>query len=63
MSVYLLILIAAVSLTAAAVYVRSARLRLRVVRLVEADPSTDIEAHSLASPHTARRPMTRFFTA
>jgi serine phosphatase RsbU (regulator of sigma subunit) len=47
-SVYLLILIAVVSLAAAAVYVRSARLRLRVVRLVEADPSTDIEAHSLA---------------
>jgi serine phosphatase RsbU (regulator of sigma subunit) len=45
---YALLLAAIVCLMAAGVYVRSARLRLRVVRLIDDDVDRDIEAHSLA---------------
>lgn len=48
MTLILLPLIAFVCVLATLVYVRSARLRLRVVRLIEADGSPDVEAHSLA---------------
>ncbi len=40
--------LAAVCVLAAGVYIRSSRLRLRVVRLIESDPTGDVEAHSLA---------------
>lgn len=40
--------LAVVSLITAIVYARSARMRYRLVRLVESDMHTDVEAHSLA---------------
>lgn len=40
--------VAVVCLAASLVYVRSARLRHRVVRLIDADANRDVEAHSLA---------------
>lgn len=40
--------LALLCLAAAIVYARSARHRWRVVKLIEADPNADIEAHSLA---------------
>lgn len=48
MITYVLAAAAIISLFAALVYIRSARLRLRVVRLIDADLNRDIEAHSLA---------------
>ncbi len=48
MTTYILSGLAFLCLLAAIVYVRSARLRLRVVRLIEADLNPDVEAHSLA---------------
>ena len=48
MSTIILALLALVAAGAAGVYAHSARLRLRLVRLVDNDPSVDVEAHSLA---------------
>ena len=48
-SSYLLTALAVVCLAAALVYVRSARLRYRVVRLIDADVNRDVEAHSLTN--------------
>jgi len=45
---YLLLVTAAACFLAAAVSVRSARLRFRVVRLIDDDADRDVEAHSLA---------------
>ena len=48
MITYLLLATAAACFLAAAVSVRSARLRFRVVRLIDDDADRDVEAHSLA---------------
>jgi len=48
MSTIVLGILAAVAAATAGVYAHSARLRLRLVNLVDNDPSVDIEAHSLA---------------
>jgi phosphoserine phosphatase RsbU/P len=48
MSTIVLGVLAVVALFAAGVYAHSARLRLRLVRLVESDISVDVEGHSLA---------------
>ncbi len=48
MTTYILSAVAVLCLAAAIVYVRSARLRMRVVHLIEADQKFDVEAHSLA---------------
>ena len=48
MSTIVLGVLAVVAFFAAAVYAHSARLRLRLVRLVESDISVDVEGHSLA---------------
>ncbi|MEM7141987.1 MAG: PP2C family protein-serine/threonine phosphatase [Actinomycetota bacterium] len=48
MSMIVLSILALVALAAAGVYAQSARLRLRLVHLVDNDPSVDVEAHSLA---------------
>ncbi len=48
MLTYTLASLAFVCVLASLVYVRSARLRLRVVSLVDSEPSADVEAHSVA---------------
>ncbi len=48
MITYALLAAAVACLAAAVVYVRSARLRLRVVNLIDDDVDRDVEAHSLA---------------
>jgi serine phosphatase RsbU (regulator of sigma subunit) len=48
MSTIVLGILAVIAVAAAGVYAHSARLRLRLVHLVDNDPSVDIEAHSLA---------------
>ena len=48
MTTSVLAALSVVCLLAALVYVRSARLRYRVVRLIDADANRDVEAHSLA---------------
>ena len=48
MTTSVLAALSVVCLLAALVYVRSARLRHRVVRLIDADANRDVEAHSLA---------------
>ncbi|MDG2029196.1 MAG: PP2C family protein-serine/threonine phosphatase [Acidimicrobiales bacterium] len=48
MTTIILAALAVVSLAACGAYVQSARLRLRLVNLVDNDPSVDVEAHSLA---------------
>ncbi|MDW3218096.1 MAG: PP2C family protein-serine/threonine phosphatase [Acidimicrobiales bacterium] len=48
MSTIVLGALALIALVTAAAYAHSARLRLRLVNLVDNDPSVDIEAHSLA---------------
>lgn len=48
MSTIVLGILAVVAAATAGVYAQSARLRLRLVALVDSDPSVDVEAHSLA---------------
>ena len=48
MITYVLAAAAFLTLLASLVYIRSARLRFRVVRLIDADVNRDVEAHSLA---------------
>ena len=59
MITYVLAAAAFLTLLASLVYIRSARLRFRVVRLIDADVNRDVEAHSLAFSAYRKEPTRR----
>ena len=61
MSTIVLGILAVVAAATAGVYVHSARLRLRLVHLVDSDPSVDVEAHSLAFASFRKEAHTSLF--